>query len=135
MHHGPMKHRKDPAHWNDERIDYQRPGFLIPAPDAPWVQCFILDVSENGIRLDVGGAYVPEIFGIAFNADGKVMRLCQIAWRQGERIDARFVTARQLRLGQQPYCDPRLQNRALRPARYAATALADKQAGRQPRCK
>ena len=108
---------------------------MIPAPDAPWVQCFILDVSENGIRLDVGGLYVPEIFGIAFNADGKVMRLCQIAWRRGERIDARFVTARQLRLGQQPYCDPRLQSRVVRPARFASATHAVKQASRQKRCK
>jgi hypothetical protein len=55
-------------------------------------------VSEGGIRLDVGAlGAVPEIFGVAFSSDGKVIRLCQIAWRRRERIDARFLTARQLR--------------------------------------
>jgi hypothetical protein len=103
-----MRHRKDLGQCKNERIDYQRPGFLIPAPDAPWVECFILDVSEGGIRLDVGGSDVPEIFGVAFNPDGKVLRLCQIAWRRGGRIDARFVTARQLRLSLKRYRDPRL---------------------------
>jgi hypothetical protein len=107
-----MRHRKDIGQCKNGRIDYQRPGFLIPAPDAPWVECFILDVSEGGIRLDVGGSDVPEIFGVAFSSDGKVLRLCQIAWRRGERIDARFLTARQLRLSQQQYRDPRLQKLA-----------------------
>ena len=93
-----------------KRVDYHRPGYLIREPDAAWVECFILDVSEGGIRLDVGAlGAVPEIFGVAFNSDGKVIRLCQIAWRRGERIDARFLTARQLRQSQRKYRDPRLQ--------------------------
>jgi hypothetical protein len=105
-----MRHRHDLGGRNNERIDYHRPGFLIREPDAAWVECFILDVSEAGIRLDVGAlGAVPEIFGVAFNSDGKVIRLCQIVWRQGERIDARFLTARQLRQRQRGYRDPRLQ--------------------------
>jgi PilZ domain len=105
-----MRHRNDLRGQNNERIDYHRPGFLIPEPDAAWVECFILDVSEGGIRLDVGAlGAVPEIFGVAFNSDGKVIRLCQIAWRRAERIDARFLTARQLRQRQRGYRDPRLQ--------------------------
>jgi hypothetical protein len=64
----------------------------------------------SGHSLDVGDlATVPWIFGIAFNSDGKVVRLCEIAWRRGERIDAYFVTARQLRQSQQQYRNPRLQ--------------------------
>jgi hypothetical protein len=30
-----------------ERIEYRRPGFIIPAPDAPWLECFILDISDS----------------------------------------------------------------------------------------
>ena len=110
MHDGAMRHRHGLGGRNNERIDYHRPGFLIREPDAAWVECFILDVSEAGVRLDVGAlGPVPEIFGVAFNSDGKVIRLCQIAWRRDERIDARFLTARQLRQGQRKYYDPRLQ--------------------------
>src|SRR4030081_15337 len=105
-----MRHRNDLRGRNSERIDYHRPGFLIPQPDAAWVECFILDVSEDGIRLDVGAlGAVPEIFGVAFNSDGKVIRLCRIAWRRGERIAARFLTARQLGQSRREYRDPRLQ--------------------------
>src|ERR1700709_2766386 len=105
-----MRHRNDLRGRNDERINYHRPGFLIREPDAAWIECFILDVSEGGIRLDVGAlGTVPEIFGVAFNSDAKIIRLCQIAWRRGERSDARFLTARQLRQRQREYRDPRLQ--------------------------
>jgi hypothetical protein len=108
-----MPRRNDLCVRNNERIDFHRPGFLIREPDAAWVECFILDVSEAGIRLDVGAlGAVPEVFGVAFNSDGKVIRLCQIAWRRGERIDARFLTARELRQGQLKYRDPRLQKLA-----------------------
>jgi hypothetical protein len=66
MHDGSMRHRNDLRGRNNERIDYHRPGFLIPEPDAAWVECFILDLSEAGIRLDVGAlGAVPEIFGVA----------------------------------------------------------------------
>src|ERR1700716_3727224 len=105
-----MRYRNDLRGRNNERINYHRRGFLIPEPDAAWVECFILDVSEAGIRLDVGAlGAVPEIFGVAFNSDGKVIRLCQIAWRRGERIDAGFLPARQLRKNQRDYRAPRLQ--------------------------
>src|SRR3982074_3162249 len=105
-----MRHRNDLRGRNNEPINYHRPGFLIPEPDAAWIECFILDLSEAGIRLDVGAlGAVPEVFGVAFNSDGKVIRLCRIAWRRGERIDARFLTARQLRRRQREYRDPRLQ--------------------------
>src|SRR5712672_2163238 len=117
MHDRPMRHRNDLRGRNNERINYHRPGFLIREPDAAWVECFILDVSEAGVRLDVGAlGAVPEIFGVAFNSDGKVIRLCQIAWRRGERIDARFLTARHLRQRQRKYRDPRLQKLPAPPA-------------------
>ena len=107
-----MRDRKDLGDRNSARIDYRRPGFLIPAPDAPWLECFILDVSESGICLDVGALVVPELFGVAFNADGKVMRVCKIAWRRGELIGAEFVTAKQLRQIEQEYSDTRLRKLA-----------------------
>jgi hypothetical protein len=40
---------------------------------------------------------VPDLFGLAFTAGGEVLRVCSLAWRRGELIGARFVTAKELR--------------------------------------
>jgi hypothetical protein len=91
------------------RIELHKPGFLIPAPDAPWIECLIIDVSDHGTCLEVGALAVPKIFGLAFTAGGEVLRVCSLVWRQGERIGARFVTAKELRQGFEPAgADPEL---------------------------
>jgi hypothetical protein len=89
--------RKDPGTRKQVRIDLQQPGFLIPAPDAPWIECMIVEVSDDGVCLDVGALAVPKIFGLAFTAGGEVLRVCALAWRRGELIGARYVTAKELR--------------------------------------
>jgi hypothetical protein len=81
------------------RIDLHTQGFLIPAPDAPWIACEIVDVSNHGVCLEVGDLAVPKLFGLAFTAGGEVLRVCSLIWRRGERIGARFVSARELRQG------------------------------------
>ncbi|HJZ22768.1 MAG TPA: hypothetical protein VJ226_17515 [Bradyrhizobium sp.] len=83
----------------DVRVDLCKPGFLIPAPDAPWIECMIVDVSANGVCLEVGAMAVPELFGLAFTAGGEVLRVCSLVWRQGEEVGARFVSAKELRQG------------------------------------
>jgi hypothetical protein len=84
------------------RVELYKPGFLIPAPDAPWIECLIVDVSDNGVCLEVGALAVPKLFGLAFTAGGEVMRICALVWRRGEQIGARFVTAKELRQGFEP---------------------------------
>jgi hypothetical protein len=84
------------------RVELYKTGFLIPAPDAPWIECLIVDVSDNGVCLDVGALAVPKLFGLAFTAGGEVMRICALVWRRGEQIGARFVTAKELRQGFEP---------------------------------
>jgi hypothetical protein len=81
------------------RIDLYTKGFLIPAPEAPWIECTIVDVSENGVCLDVGDLAVPTLFGLAFTSGGEVLRICALIWRRGERVGARFVSAKELRGG------------------------------------
>ena len=93
------KQRKEPGARKHVRVDLQKPGFLIPAPDAPWIECMIVDVSDEGVCLDVGALSVPKLFGLAFTAGGEVLRVCSLAWRKGELIGARFVTAKELRAG------------------------------------
>jgi hypothetical protein len=93
------RHRKDLGAGKQVRVDLHKPGFLIPAPDAPWIECLIIDVSDEGVCLEVGALVVPELFGLAFTAGGEVLRVCSLVWRQGELIGARFVTAKELRQG------------------------------------
>ena len=81
------------------RVDLYAKGFLIPAPDAPWIECTIVDVSENGVCLEVGDLAVPKLFGLTFTSSGEVLRVCSLIWRRGERIGARFVSAKELRGG------------------------------------
>src|ERR1700733_1863263 len=87
------------------RIDLHKQGFLIPAPDAPWIACEIVDVSNRGVCLEVGDLSVPKLFGLAFTAGGEVLRVCSLIWRRGELIGARFVTAKELRQGFVPSAD------------------------------
>ena len=93
------RQREDLGERKHARIDLHKPGFLIPAPEAPWIECMILEVSDDGVCLDVGALSVPKIFGLAFTAGGEVLRVCSLIWRRGELIGARFVTAKELRQG------------------------------------
>ena len=92
-----MRHRKDLGARRHERVKYRRAGFILPAPDAPWLECFIVDVSESGLCLDAGALAVPNVFGVSFTSCGTVKRLCRLAWRKGDLVGARYVTAEQLR--------------------------------------
>jgi hypothetical protein len=109
------RRRKDPGTRKNVRVELRKPGFLIPAPDAPWIECMIVDVSDDGACLDVGALVVPKIFGLAFTAGGEVLRVCALVWRRGELVGARFVSAKELRQGFVPaqasvHADPALQH-------------------------
>lgn len=91
--------RKDLGARKFVRVGLHKPGFVIPAPDAPWIECYILDISDNGACLDVGDLAVPGMFGLALTAGGEVRRVCTLIWRRGELIGVRFVSARELRQG------------------------------------
>jgi hypothetical protein len=105
------KNRKDLDARKHTRVDLQKSGFLIPAPEAPWIECMIVDVSDEGVCLDVGALAVPKLFGLAFTAGGEVLRVCSLVWRQGELLGARFVSAKELRKGvaAPEGADPKLQ--------------------------
>ena len=96
------RHHKDVGARKHFRVELYKPGFLIPAPDAPWIECLIVDVSDTDVSLDVGALAVPDLFGLAFTPGGEVLRVCSLVWRRGELIGARFVTAKELRQGLVP---------------------------------
>lgn len=93
------RHRKDLGERCAARVELSKPGYLILAPDAPWIECVIVNVSDSGICIDVGALAVPKLFGVAFTSSGDVMRICWLVWRRGEQIGARFVSAKELRNG------------------------------------
>ena len=101
-----VRHRKDLGARKHERVEYRRPGFIIPAPDAPWIECHVIDISENGACLEVGDLAVPKLFGLSLTSGGEVLRVCTLIWRSGELIGARFVSAKELRQGQMPASRP-----------------------------
>ena len=93
------RHRKDLGARKHVRVNLHKPGFVIPAPDAPWIECTILDVSQKGACLDVGSLPIPDLFGLAFTATGEVLRVCSLVWRRGELIGAEFLSPSELRSG------------------------------------
>ncbi|MGA2289344.1 hypothetical protein [Bradyrhizobium sp.] len=105
------RHRKDLGERVHVRVEIHKSGYLILAPDAPWIECRVVDVSHSGICLDVGALAVPELFGIAFTSGGEVIRVCARVWRRGQEMGARFVTAKELRtgLGTAPAAAPKLE--------------------------
>ena len=98
--------RKDLGARKFVRVDLRKKGFLIPAPDAPWIECYILDISDNGACLDVGDLAVPKMFGLSLTAGGEVLRVCTLIWRRGEMVGVRFISARELRKGAAPAGEP-----------------------------
>jgi hypothetical protein len=80
-----------------ERIDFRRTCFIFTEPDAPWIECAVTDISETGLCIDVGRLVVPNIFGVSFTSDGSIRRVCARAWRNGELVGGRFLTAKELR--------------------------------------
>src|ERR1700687_5178418 len=90
------RQRGDRGSRKDVRVDLYKQGFLIPTPEAPWIECLIIDVSDSGACLDVGALAVPDLFGLAFTAGGEVLRVCLLAWRRGELIGAPVVTPKEL---------------------------------------
>src|ERR1700736_5571527 len=93
------RHRKDLGARKHVRVDLHKPGFLIPAPDAPWIECLIVDVSDTGACLEAGALAVPALVDIALTAGGEVLRVSALVGRRGELIGAPYVTAKELRQG------------------------------------
>ena len=63
------RHRKDLGARKHVRVELHKPEHLIPAPEAAWIECQILDVSDRGACLQVRERRC-RIFGLAFTADG-----------------------------------------------------------------
>jgi hypothetical protein len=94
-----------------DRVDLRRSAFVVLAPNGPWLECTLLDISEGGARLDVGSLPVPKIFLLILTPKGEVRRTCLTAWRRGTLLGASFVSLKQLRQNSTPqnFIDPQPQ--------------------------
>jgi hypothetical protein len=61
------------------------------AGDAPLRDCLILDISDEGVRLYVGGLTVPDQFALLIGEDVVTERTYQVIWRRDREIGARLV--------------------------------------------
>ncbi|MGB6081421.1 MAG: PilZ domain-containing protein [Xanthobacteraceae bacterium] len=106
-----MRKSKEYGGRKHERVDLRRPAFVALAPNGPWLECTLLDISEGGAGLDVGPLPLPKIFLLILTRDGKVRRTCLTAWRRGPLLGATFISLKQSRQNSRPqnYIDPRLQ--------------------------
>jgi hypothetical protein len=54
--------------------------------------CWILDISDGGARLNIGGRQdFPDFFTLRVTSTGAGNRPCKLAWHKGNEIGVRFV--------------------------------------------
>jgi hypothetical protein len=63
---------------------------LRTAPDAPLRDCLIVDMSDDGVRLYVGGLNVPDQFALLIGDGAKESRY-QVVWRRDREIGAKLI--------------------------------------------
>jgi hypothetical protein len=86
-----MQNRTHLGNRKHARVVIERPGFVILEPNGPWIECFIVDISEGGAQVRVGSISVPETFVLLLTAKG-VRRLCRLIWRKGDLVGAKFIS-------------------------------------------
>jgi PilZ domain len=63
------------------------------------MHCTLLNISAEGCAIEVNEpAFVPQRFRLVLASDSSIVRDCQIAWIQQNRIGVTFVTVPQARI-------------------------------------
>ena len=56
--------------------------------------CLVMDISDGGVRLNAKGLDVSDEFLLLLSTDGVVREsMCQVAWRYGDEVGAKFAAA------------------------------------------
>jgi hypothetical protein len=84
-----VKNKKDLGNRKHVRVNMQKSASVILEPNGLEFECTVLDISEGGVRLNVGGLAMPKIFMLELAP--QIRRLCKLAWRRREIIGASFV--------------------------------------------
>ncbi len=55
--------------------------------------CLLIDISDEGVRLNVGALDVPDEFALLLSGDGVVRENAyKVVWRRGPEVGAKFVS-------------------------------------------
>jgi hypothetical protein len=49
-----VKKEQELGRRKSHRVNFERSAFIILVPDAPWIECSIIDISETGVCLKIG---------------------------------------------------------------------------------
>ena len=73
---------------------HYRAGKIQLEGDALAHDCFVINISDGGVRLNVEGLDIPAEFVLLLDNDGIIQKCtCKVAWRFGDEIGAKFVAA------------------------------------------
>jgi PilZ domain-containing protein len=62
------------------------------APGIHARDCHVIDISDDGVRLNVGGLDVPNEFVLLLSGDGVVRKNAyKVVWRRGHEVGAKFA--------------------------------------------
>ena len=76
------------------RTEINEPAFVSSGGSV--MRCTLLNISAEGCAIEVNEpAFVPQRFRLVMASDSSIVRECQIAWIQQNRIGLTFVAAPQ----------------------------------------
>ncbi len=56
--------------------------------------CLVINISDDGVRLNIGALDVPDEFVLLLSSDGVVRENAyKVVWRRGPEVGAKFVSA------------------------------------------
>lgn len=74
------------------RTEVNEPAFVSVAGSV--MRCTLLNISAEGCAIEVSEpAFVPQRFRLVMASDPSIVRECQVAWIQQNRIGVTFVAA------------------------------------------
>jgi hypothetical protein len=68
--------------------------WIILGPDRAPIECHIHNISKDGAFLVLpSGEEIPDEFQLAMTANLAVVRLCRVAWSDGQQVGVQFKPA------------------------------------------
>jgi PilZ domain len=87
------------------RTELNEPAFVSSGGSV--MRCTLLNISAEGCAIEVNEpAFVPQRFRLVMASDTSIVRDCQVAWIQQNRIGVTFVEAPQAAVRAPKAADP-----------------------------
>jgi hypothetical protein len=76
----------------DPRKSLRQPGWITFEGGFAARECIVEDLSSTGAKITVDEPIVlPPSFRLAFARDARTGRNCEVVWRRGQSVGAKFV--------------------------------------------